>query len=419
MGLFSRKQGIAATTAALSDLTEADREHGMDLLEAAEGVFVDLGAPSQLGTAMFDVFARSVGFDEEGPAWGVAAGVSLMGYACRMAEPARAVPENIASAISGQLVFTASGTVDYEALANDPERLERLIEFIATLADNPTAIATLADASSGAWHAFATTATYQLHKNLVRNGLPRRALPSAETLENLLRLGYAIRVVDEVAGESPMDKSGHSLAQDGPLPAVVRDDGPVPSGPLDVDAWLSDAAGVCVSDFEPFAERVLELGTLERLEIVTVFDGLLGEEIKEEIGDNVITAMANARMGYALRNRETQLLDHSDFVARADPIAALLDERATNPSFINIAMLHAILRDILVLKFNGGPERLDALTPGTTAETRREAIERWANEHFPDDDPRTGRDVTRDLLEYGYYLHRLFEIRPDCLEDWS
>jgi hypothetical protein len=46
----------------------------------------------------------------------------------------------------------------------------------------------------------------QLHKNLVKNGLSRRQLLSEETVENLLCLGYSLRVMDEVAGEEPLAK---------------------------------------------------------------------------------------------------------------------------------------------------------------------------------------------------------------------
>lgn len=419
MALFRRKQGRVATVTAMARFSEADRERGMDMLEAAEAVFVGLSTPSRLGTALFSAAAGSMGVDDESPLYGVAAGASLMGYACRMAEPANEPPERIANSIADQLVFTDSGDLDYDAIADEPERLGRLLEFTGTVADDRAGIAALAGASEDAWVAFSTTATYQLHKNLVRNGLPKRLLPPQDALENLLRLGYAIRVVDEVAGEVPANKAGEPLERaeaPRPAPAVNRDEGSAPHAPLDVEEWLSDAARVCTHDFEPFAERLLEHATLERLDILSVMDRLLGERPKEELGDDVVTAMSNARMGYALRNREIQLLDHTDYVDPTDAIATLLDERTAG---IGIAVIHGVMHDVLVLGFEGGRDGLYDSTPGTTPALRRQAIENWASKHFPGDDPRTGRDVTVDLLEYGYYLHRLFEIRPDCLEDWS
>lgn len=421
MALFRRKQGRIATVTAMAQFSEADRERGMDMLQAAEAVFVGLGAPSRLGTALFSAAASGMGIDGENRLYGVAAGASLMGYACRMAEPANELPGAVADAITGELVFTDTGALDYDAMSDEPERLGQLLEFTGSLADDPAAIAALADASQGAWGAFSTTATYQLHKNLVRNGLPKRLLPAYAALENLLRLGYAIRLVDEVAGEVPADKAGQPLGRVErmrPDATADRDEGPVPRAPLDVEGWLSDAASVCTHDFEPFAERLLELATLERLDILSVMDGLLGDSPEEPIGDDIVTAISNARMGYALRNRETQLLDHTDYIESADAIATLLDERLDNAG-TGLAVVHYVMHDVLVLGFEGGRDGLYDSTPGTAPAVRRQAIENWASKHFPDADPRTGRDVTVDLLEYGYFLHRLFEIRPDCLEDWS
>lgn len=423
MGLFSRKQGRVATSRALSRFTEDEREQGMDMLKAAEDLFVELGAPSRLGTTLFTTCAASMGVDEDSPAFGIAAGASLMGYACRMAAPARELPESISGAIKAQLAFTDSGDLDYEELANDPDRLGNVLEYTATLADDAARVAALADATPGAWQAFATTATYQLHKNLAANAVPKGALPSAEAVENLVRLGYAIRLVDELAGEQPGRKDDLTRDTPGPidvLPAVgERQDGPPPAKSLDVDRWLTDAANVCVSTFQPFAENMLEFATLERLEILSVMARLLGESPTEELGDDVVAAVSNARMGYALRNCETQMLGLSDYIARDDPLATLLEERLGGDAAIGIAVLHGVLRDVLVLELFGGRTAAYELTPGTTSALRRQAIEQWADEHFPGDDPRTGRDVTVDLVEFGYFLHRVFEICPDCLEDWS
>jgi hypothetical protein len=421
MALFRRKQGRVATVTTMARFSEADRERGMDMLEAAEAVFVGLGAPSRLGTALFSAAASGMGVDDENTVYGVAAGASLMGYACRMAEPASELPKADRRAIADQLVFTDSGELDYDAIVDEPERLGRLLELTGSVADDRAGIAALAGASEGAWAAFSTTATYQLHRNLVRNGVPKRLLPPHNALENLLRLGYAIRVIDEVAGEVPADKAGQPLgrAEARRPPAIVdQDEEPPPHVPLDVEEWLSDAGSVCTHEFEPFAERLLELATLERLDIASVIDRLLGESPSEVLGDDVVTAMSNTRMGYALRNREVQLLDHTDYIAPADTIAMLLDERISNAG-VNMAVIHGVMHDALVLGFEGRRDGLYEATPGTTPAVRRQAIESWASKHFPGDDPRTGREVTVDLLEYGYFLHRLFEIRPDCLEDWS
>src|SRR3954451_15289701 len=111
MGLFGRQQGRVATVRAMSRFSEDEREQGMTLLEAAESVFVELSAPSRLGTALFTTCASGMGVDGDSPAFGVAAGASLMGYAARIAAPARDLPAAVAGAVRSQLAFTASGEV--------------------------------------------------------------------------------------------------------------------------------------------------------------------------------------------------------------------------------------------------------------------------------------------------------------------
>lgn len=418
MGLFSRKHGYAATVRAMSQFAEVDRERGMDLLQDTEDVFVELGAPSRLGTVLFTAFADGIGVGEDSAAYGVLAGASLIGYACRMTTSERDLPDDIADAMGSQLVFGDNG-LDYEAMADETAGLGTLLEYTASLADNRDAIASLAGVTPDAWQAFATTATFQLHKNLLANGLPKSALPSGATLENLLRLGFAIRLVEEIAGEEPMYKHEQPV-DDGSLePAlqIKRDEGPPPSEPVDVGTWLKDASTVCAHEFEPYAEHVLDLITLDRLEIVPLMDALLGER-PAEIGDDVLVAMSNTRFGYALRNREIQLCGRPDHVAPDDAIATLLEERWGGETTVDTAVIFGVLRDVCSFGFLGGVDRLFAVTPGTTPELRGKAVRRWANEHYPGTDARTGRDITITLLEYGYALHRLFEIHPDALREW-
>ena len=126
MGLFSRKQGRVATVRAMARFTESEREQGMDMLQAAEDVFVDLGAPSRLGSVIFSACAGAMGVDEDDPVFGVLAGASLLGYACRMASPAVRVPDDIADAIELQLEIGDDGELDYDAMADAPEALRNL-----------------------------------------------------------------------------------------------------------------------------------------------------------------------------------------------------------------------------------------------------------------------------------------------------
>jgi hypothetical protein len=94
-------------------------------------------------------------------------------------------------------------------------------------------------------------------------------------------------------------------------------------------------------------------------------------------------------------------------VREGDPLEALAAERAehTGPSAI-----HHLIRDALGY---GDRELLYRSTPGTSPEARRGAFERWARQHYPGDDPRQGEVITSALIEHGYFLHRLFEFRPE------
>jgi hypothetical protein len=402
MGLF-RRQGRVATVASMSQFTEDERELGMDMLQAAESCFVGLGAPSALGTALFSACVASIGVESETSEWGALAGAMLMGYACRLTQADRDIPDVLVAVIEAQLVRAPDGRLDNEAMADEPQRLELLVEQVAAMADDGDLIAAMTGVSVGTWDAFATTATYQLHKNLIRNGMSKRMLPPVELLRRVLRLGYAVRVVDEVAGESPMDRDGGTIS-------TRESTRPLPAGAaLDVEEWLSEASHVCAHDFEPFAERVLELGALGAIGVIDVGEYVLGKPPLEPIGDDAVTAVSNARFGYALRNRECQLVTGTGRVEPGDSLAVELDDRASG---VRHAVLDGLIRDVLDSNRFGGGDRVFDSMPGTTSDARRAAIRGWAEQHYPGDDPRTGREITQHLVEYGYLLHRLLELRP-------
>lgn len=169
----------------MSRFDAGDREQGMDMLEAAEEVFVGLGAPSRLAVSVFSAVMASMGVDDESPAYGIAAGASQMGYACRMADDSNELSGALVAAFISQLALDGDGAVVYEELAEDPEKFTTLVEYVATIADDPAAVAALAGADVDVWDAFSTTATFQLHRNFMRNGLPKRALPEHDSVENL------------------------------------------------------------------------------------------------------------------------------------------------------------------------------------------------------------------------------------------
>jgi hypothetical protein len=201
MGLLGRKQGFLDVSAAVGSFTRADRERGLDLLQDAEELFVGIRAPSRLGTAVLSVLMVGMGFDEQNPSYGALLGAALLGYACRMGQPSPPRPENELARIERHLPRTLEGGLDHDVFAEEPDRLRGLVDYVIELDDER--FQRLLGNSPEAWAVFSSTATMQLHKNLARNGMRRRQLPDPELLQGLLAIGYPVRVIDEVAGESP------------------------------------------------------------------------------------------------------------------------------------------------------------------------------------------------------------------------
>ena len=201
MGLFQRKQGPVATAAAVAEFASADRECGLDLLQDAESVFVDIRAPWRLGTAVLSVAQLGLGVEETDPIYGPSLGGALQGYACRMGQTSPPQPENELARVERHLLRDAGGSLDYDAMSDAPDRLRGLIDYVAEL--DPARFQRLLGNSPQAWEVFCATATHQLHKNLSRNSVLRRHLPPPEAVRILLQLGYPTRFIDETAGAEP------------------------------------------------------------------------------------------------------------------------------------------------------------------------------------------------------------------------
>jgi hypothetical protein len=201
MGLFQRRQGPVATAAAVAEFAPADRERGLDLLQHAESVFVDIRAPSRLGTAVVSVALLGLGIEENDSIYGPSLGAALLGYACRMGQTSPPRPDNDLARVERHLIRDASGSLDYEAMSDAPDRLRGLVDYVAEL--DVARFQRLLGNSPQAWEVFCVVATQQLHRNLSRNGVPRRHLPPGEAVRVLLQLGYPIRFIDETAGAEP------------------------------------------------------------------------------------------------------------------------------------------------------------------------------------------------------------------------
>ena len=204
--MFGRKKGLMWARRSMSALSAEDRERGMDLLGGAEDVFVTLGAPSRLGTALISTLLTMSDLEDESQLFVQASGVALMGYATRMSQGLLPSIQAIAVA-QREIPRLEDDEIDYERLGDEPDRFTPLLEYVATLADERDVICYLAKCSMEAWQAFSVAATMQFHQNLARNGMARRDLLPPGDVENLLAVGYALRVLDEAAGQEPLMKA--------------------------------------------------------------------------------------------------------------------------------------------------------------------------------------------------------------------
>jgi hypothetical protein len=201
-----RKQGLLPLMAALSEFEADDRERGFDLLQDAENVFVEISAPSRLGTSLVSVGLTGLGIDEDDPIYGAYAGAALLGYACRMGQPTPPTPPNDPARVGRHLLREEGGELDYERMSDGADRLRGLVDYLAELDD--LGFCRLLGNSPEAWAVFSAAAVMQLNRNLMGNGLPRRQLPDEITMRALLRLGYMVRFIDEIAGEAPTVGAG-------------------------------------------------------------------------------------------------------------------------------------------------------------------------------------------------------------------
>lgn len=211
MAVFPRR-GLHRTAHAMSAANRDERAEGLDLLEATERVFLDTAAPSRLGTVLTNIFLTGTGLSEQSREYGAALGAVLFGYSARMAQGNPPQLEAIRGGIRSALPFDEAGRIDYEMAANHAGHLQLLVERVASWADDQRTFSALFGASQGSWDAFKAVAVYQLHKNLVRNGYPRRKLPPADTLAAYLQLGYLLRAIDEAAGEEPMTRAQYAAS---------------------------------------------------------------------------------------------------------------------------------------------------------------------------------------------------------------
>ncbi len=180
-----------------------------DLLVRTEGIFVELGMSGPLGLLIQRVALKGrYAVEEEHPQYGVLLGVALFGYATRMARAEQApLPQHEVAFVEQWLVRGDNGLVDHNEMSKNPDALAQLLEYVAALADDRLRLLRLLYLRLDVWARFNRLAGKQLHRNFRRNGVKRRLQPPAEAIETLIRLGCAVRIIEEVADESPIPVS--------------------------------------------------------------------------------------------------------------------------------------------------------------------------------------------------------------------
>ena len=367
-------------------------------LRDAERHFATLGSPSPLGTVLITMAAPALRGTTTGAevGWGVVLGTCLFGYAARMAAPTDRSLAAGMEAIESALPFTATGEIDYATLSLDLGRVDRLAEIAVALARDLDEADDPVSSSWTAWGRFSVGAARRLRTSFIRRGIPRSALPHARSSDLLLRLGYVIRVIDEIAGETPSGRArASSPARD------VGDDSPFDGSEVTSESWLHRAVLGCGPDLDPVVEPLLERGALGILRLAA-----FGSAATE---DEETQAVASARLGFVLRALEAAL-SRAPRPDRSDAFLAEVDrrcERSASPA----AGAVEFLIDVVRYGYCGGAEAVIGRIEGEPAQARTEVFAAAVERCCDGEVSATLAEVVPGLVHLGYLLHRIFELR--------
>jgi hypothetical protein len=271
------------------------------------------------------------------------------------------------------------GCLELEHIEANRDQLEAATAFVATACESPT-FHDMIRVEPAFWAAVVSLADYSFQKNF-GPGVTRNLTESS------LRQGYLLRALDERLEADEYNR---------------RPDGTV----LDVESWIGESTGVALSRFEPFVESSLEAAAIEFLGIQTVVARYTGTPWQPDGEDSWLDAtVANARFGFAMRNRETQLIDSYGKVMEGDPLASLASGRGGCDGLPG-PTAHRIIREVI----RDSPTELYELTPGTTSELRKAALHCWIDQQF------RGDPEQLMAIEHGYFFHRLIELAPAYLD---
>ena len=368
-----------------SGISSLARAAGAELMEGATRVLPTLGAPSPLGTVVFAVCANRI---EISGTRGIAIGHALMGYACRVGDAVSPRAGRHIAELAGELLFTRGGEVDYALFLERPAQIEALADRVIRLAATPVSVAEAGLLGVDVWRAFERDSVTRLRKHFLRRGASPSELPIDRQARHLVRLGFALRLLDEAAAESPAG------------PVRCRSEARLGRDALrGAESWLSAAASWCGVDLGSDVELMLDAG-LSRV---------LGEDALRLDGDAAAIAVADARLGYALRRLERRHPGQADGTDPFSQEAVALDQSGSIPGFV---------ADVVRYGYCGGAVAAIARMPGATGALRTTAFAEWSERRRRAQPSRSDEDVLA-LVRYGYLIRRVLELRgsPAALLD--
>lgn len=346
-------------------------------MAGATRVLPSLGAPSPLGTVVFAVCANRI---EISGASGIAFGHALMGYACRAGDAVSPQAGRQVAELATELLFTRGGDVDYALFLERPAQIEVLADRVGSLAATPVSLAEAGLLHVDGWRAFERDSVARLRTHFLRKGAPPSGLPTDQQARHLVRLGFALRLLDEVAAESP---AGQVRCR-----SDARAGGDALSG---AESWLSAAGSLCAVDFGSDVELMLDAGLAR----------VLGADSLHLDVDAGAIAVADARIGYALRRLELPDRGRADGVDPFSQEAVALDQPGSIPGFV---------ADVIRYGYCGGAVAAITRMPGADDALRETVFAEWSEERRRDQPGRSAEDVL-SLVHYGYLVRRVLELR--------
>jgi hypothetical protein len=202
MGLLQRGGDLKSARRAMRGVTDGEQRRGMALAEAAQDTATSMGHPSRLALGMLSVVAAASSIDDDDPRLPVLLLAGSIGYACRMVY-AHALAAGTVASIEQALPRFDDGKVNIDALEDDLDSFKALVDWSSSVAGNPWMFEQVSGCEIPVWQAFAVTAGYSIQANCRAKGIVKAAVLGLDELDDLLRIGFTLRVIDEVAGLEP------------------------------------------------------------------------------------------------------------------------------------------------------------------------------------------------------------------------